>query len=63
MPTATLRDLAPGTRIGRLRWWMIGLVATIGYSPCFVGLAVLDLVGALLLWTLVREPAGRGDLS
>ena len=33
-----------------------GLVATVGYSPFFVGLAVLDLVGALLLWTLVREP-------
>ena len=26
MPTATVRDLAPGTRIGRLRWWMIGLL-------------------------------------
>ena len=41
---------------------MGGLVSTIGYSPFFVGLAVLDLVGALLLWTLVREPAG-GDLT
>jgi ACS family hexuronate transporter-like MFS transporter len=41
---------------------MGGLVTTIGYSPFFVGLAVLDLVGALLLWTLVREPAG-GDVS
>ena len=37
---------------------MGGLVSTIGYSPFFVGLAVLDLVGALLLWTLVREPGG-----
>jgi MFS transporter, ACS family, hexuronate transporter len=42
---------------------MGGLVSTIGYSPFFVGLAVLDLIGALLLWTLVREPAGRGDPS
>jgi ACS family hexuronate transporter-like MFS transporter len=33
-----------------------GLVAAIGYSPFFVGLAVLDLLGAVLLWTLVREP-------
>lgn len=32
------------------------LVATIGYAPFFVGLGVLDLIGALLLWTLVREP-------
>lgn len=34
-----------------------GLVASIGYTPFFVGLAVLDLAGAVLLWTLVRDPA------
>jgi ACS family hexuronate transporter-like MFS transporter len=34
-----------------------GLVTTIGYSPFFVGLAVLDLVGAMVLWTVVRERA------
>ena len=33
-----------------------GLVATVGYSPFFVGLAVLDILGAVLLWTIVREP-------
>jgi MFS transporter, ACS family, hexuronate transporter len=33
-----------------------GLVATIGYTPFFVGLGVLDLAGAAILWTLVREP-------
>jgi ACS family hexuronate transporter-like MFS transporter len=33
-----------------------GLVASVGYTPFFVGLAALDLVGAALLWTLVREP-------
>ena len=33
-----------------------GLVGSIGYTPFFVGLAVLDLVGAAVLWTLVREP-------
>jgi MFS transporter, ACS family, hexuronate transporter len=32
------------------------LVTTVGYTPFFVGLAVLDLLGALILWTLVREP-------
>jgi ACS family hexuronate transporter-like MFS transporter len=32
------------------------LVPIIGYSPFFVGLAALDLLGAALLWTLVREP-------
>jgi MFS transporter, ACS family, hexuronate transporter len=33
-----------------------GLVAAIGYTPFFIGLAVLDLVGAVVLWTVVREP-------
>ncbi len=32
-----------------------GLVATIGYTPFFIGLGVLDLLGAAVLWTLVRE--------
>ena len=31
------------------------LVTRIGYTPFFVGLAVLDLLGAVVLWTLVRE--------
>jgi ACS family hexuronate transporter-like MFS transporter len=34
-----------------------GLVATVGYAPFFVCLGVLDLVGATVLWTLVKEPA------
>lgn len=33
-----------------------GLVAAIGYTPFFIGLAVLDLLGAAVLWTMVREP-------
>jgi ACS family hexuronate transporter-like MFS transporter len=33
-----------------------GLVSTIGYTPFFIGLAVLDLLGAAVLWTLVRDP-------
>ena len=33
-----------------------GLMATVGYTPFFVSLAVLDLVAAALLWILVREP-------
>ncbi len=28
----------------------------IGYSPFFVCLSVLDIIGAIVLWTLVREP-------
>jgi ACS family hexuronate transporter-like MFS transporter len=33
-----------------------GLVARVGYDPFFVALGVLDLAGAVLLWTLVRDP-------
>ncbi|MRW91309.1 MFS transporter [Duganella sp. FT80W] len=32
-----------------------GLMASVGYTPFFVTLAVLDLVAAALLWILVRE--------
>ena len=32
------------------------LVATIGYSPFFVGLAALDILGAAVLWSFVRKP-------
>ncbi|HTY63625.1 MAG TPA: MFS transporter [Acidobacteriota bacterium] len=32
------------------------LVATIGYTPFFVCLGVLDVIGAVILWTVVREP-------
>ena len=34
---------------------MGALVTRIGYAPFFIGLAALDLLGAALLWTLVRE--------
>jgi len=32
-----------------------GLVATIGYAPFFVCLGILDLIGAAVLWSVVRE--------
>jgi ACS family hexuronate transporter-like MFS transporter len=36
---------------------MIGaLVQQIGYTPFFICLGVLDVIGALLLWTLVKPP-------
>jgi MFS transporter, ACS family, hexuronate transporter len=38
-----------------------GLVASIGYTPFFVGLAVLDLIGAVVLWTLVKERSNAGS--
>lgn len=37
-----------------------GLVATVGYTPFFICLGLLDLVGAAVLWTTVREPAEPG---
>lgn len=35
---------------------MGALVTTIGYDPFFIALGLLDLIGAALLWTLVRAP-------
>jgi ACS family hexuronate transporter-like MFS transporter len=32
-----------------------GLVMTVGYSPFFVALGIFDLLGAIWLWTVVRE--------
>jgi ACS family hexuronate transporter-like MFS transporter len=32
------------------------LVTHVGYAPVFVTIAFLDLIGAALLWTLIREP-------
>jgi ACS family hexuronate transporter-like MFS transporter len=32
------------------------MVDRVGYQPFFVLLGVVDLVGALLLWTLIRKP-------
>jgi MFS transporter, ACS family, hexuronate transporter len=31
------------------------MVKHVGYSPFFVGLSVLDFIGAIVLWTVVRE--------
>ena len=33
-----------------------GLVSTIGYTPFFVALAVLDLIAAAVVWTVIRKP-------
>jgi ACS family hexuronate transporter-like MFS transporter len=38
------------------------LVKQVGYDPFFVALGLLDLLGAVVLWTLVRRPrAPAGD--
>ena len=36
-----------------------GLVTTVGYSPFFVALGILDLFGAVWLWTVVRDRSHR----
>lgn len=41
-----------------------GLVSTIGYDPFFVALGVLDILGAIILWTFVKDriaPRARPD--
>jgi ACS family hexuronate transporter-like MFS transporter len=34
-----------------------GLVATVGYTPFFISLAVMDLLAAAVAWTVIRKPA------
>ena len=41
---------------------MGALVSRIGYTPFFVGLAALDVLGAVILWTVVREQQSRTGL-
>ena len=42
---------------------MGALVTTIGYNPFFFALGVLDLIGAVVLWTLVRERPSQAAAS
>ena len=45
---------------GMLFTFCVGwLVMHIGYSPVFVTIALLDLIGAVVLWTVIREPKIR----
>jgi ACS family hexuronate transporter-like MFS transporter len=39
------------------------LVVTVGYTPFFIGLAVFDLLGAALLWTIVKEKPPQGTVQ
>jgi ACS family hexuronate transporter-like MFS transporter len=36
-----------------------GLVSSIGYAPFFVALAALDLVAAVVVWTVIKKPAAN----
>ncbi|HEY4077794.1 MAG TPA: MFS transporter [Rhizomicrobium sp.] len=33
-----------------------GLVSTIGYTPFFVSLSALDIIAAIVVWTVIRKP-------
>ncbi len=36
-----------------------GLVSSIGYAPFFVALAALDLVAAVVVWTVIKKPSEK----
>ena len=38
-----------------------GLVSTVGYAPFFVCLALFDVLGAIVLWTVVRERSAASE--
>jgi ACS family hexuronate transporter-like MFS transporter len=38
------------------------LVSSIGYTPFFICLGVFDLVGTVILWTVVREYSAQGEV-
>jgi MFS transporter, ACS family, hexuronate transporter len=38
------------------------LVSKIGYTPFFICLGVLDIIGAVVLWTVVKEPANQFEI-
>ncbi len=39
------------------------LVAKIGYAPFFICLGLLDIVGAIVLWTVVKEPTQQDAVA
>jgi ACS family hexuronate transporter-like MFS transporter len=44
---------------GILFTWVVGILAKQGnYGPVFLAVGVFDLVGAIVLWALLREPEG-----
>ncbi|SQI21010.1 hexuronate transporter [Salmonella enterica subsp. arizonae] len=32
------------------------LVAIIGYGPFFIALSLFDIIGAIILWVLIKDP-------
>jgi ACS family hexuronate transporter-like MFS transporter len=49
---------------GMIFTFIVGwLVMHIGYAPIFVTIAFLDLIGAALLWALIREPKAEASAA
>jgi ACS family hexuronate transporter-like MFS transporter len=51
--------------IGQLCFTLVvgAMVSHVGYKPIFILLAVFDLIGATVLWTLVRMKKDENDSS
>ena len=47
--------------IGQLSFTLVlgALVAIIGYGPFFISLSIVDVIGAVVLWVLLKEPASQ----
>ncbi|MFB2863395.1 MFS transporter [Aeromonas sp. MdU4] len=47
--------------IGQLSFTLVlgALVAIIGYGPFFISLSIFDVIGAVVLWVLLKEPASQ----
>ncbi|KAF1025043.1 MAG: Hexuronate transporter [Burkholderia plantarii] len=68
-------DVATATGLTGMAGWLGGLlfslavgalVSVIGYNPLFAALALFDIVGAIVLWTVLRDtprPKHDGDTS
>ncbi|BDH47262.1 hexuronate transporter ExuT [Salmonella enterica subsp. enterica serovar Choleraesuis] len=57
---ATVAGLAGSAAwLGQLTFnlFMGALVAVIGYGPFFIALSLFDVIGAILLWMMIRDPA------
>lgn len=57
---ATVAGLAGSAAwLGQLSFnlFMGALVAIIGYGPFFIALSLFDIIGAIILWVLIKDPA------
>ncbi len=53
-----LTGMAAGPQVRCLLWWSAPLADTIGFSPLFAVLALFDVLGAIVIWTVLEKPNG-----